>query len=440
MIGTRRIAWMLPALAAFLAVGHAAPAPRARACIHPGGHGGGTTSRRIDLEQKAQEALIIKDGDVEHLVLKVSFDASADLPSLGWVIPVPSAPSAYATVDGGVFPALDRWVKMRRIVPSPSLRSRGARGNGHGGGGSQAVPLRMLPVAQAGPYAIQPIQTVGEAGVEALREWMRTNDFAPIPEPALRYYAERSWTFLATKVRPPGAGGTLGREADLPPLRVTFRSERIVYPLKLEAQGVFPVRAFVITRQPLTNAELDGVRERGFEVAGDTSGNGYLRPRNVHERGELAVSVRRFAIDGAPAPLAALLREIAPETAGAEMHLRVLYAARFGEEEADPGRWPEDLGIPGLPAFVRAETPTAVPVPTTSPSPSPSPTTTTTTTTSTPTPTPTPTTGAPASAAGGDEGSCAVGGLGAGGPVGLVLVLLSLRRRGRRRSPSGSPG
>ena len=63
----------------------------------------------------------------------------------------------------------------------------------------------------------------------------------------LEYYAERKWTFLIVKVNKPTDKDALAGSGALRPLRVSFKADRIYYPLKISANlGAFSVGLYVI--------------------------------------------------------------------------------------------------------------------------------------------------------------------------------------------------
>ncbi len=302
------------------------------ACIHAAGSGG----EPVEISQKGQQGLLIWHDGKEELVLKIEYESGADVSALGLVVPVPAVPEAYDTADAGLFDALHSWVRIAR--QQPSLRSARARGiNGHG---SSGPPLVALPPAEAGPYRIQPLQAFGEEGIAALTTWMEENDFAPIPPAVLTYFTERHWTFLTVKIDP-AEGESLAREGGLPPLRVRLASERAIYPLKLEAQGVFPMRLYLVTKDPLPDQAFQGAVERGFEVAeaGDM-------PALGQHGAPLRSRVGRFSASSAPPALRSILEDVDGLGEG-ELTLRVLYNEHFGRGAGASLGWAEDLSIPG---------------------------------------------------------------------------------------------
>jgi hypothetical protein len=305
------------------------------ACIHAAGAGG----EPVEISQKGHQGLIIWHDGKEEMVLKLEYESGADVSALGLVIPVPAVPEAYATAEASLFETLHSWVRLERQRPAVRSASGGLRSrNGHGPSGPSLV---ALPAAEAGPYRIQPLQAFGEEGITALTEWMEENEFAPIPREVLTYYTERHWTFLTVKVDP-AEGESLARRGGLPPLRARFATDRAIYPLKLEAQGTFPLRLYLVTREPLPDDAFDGAVERGFEVAGA----GTMRPLGA--RGApLDASVGRFAASSAPAPLRSILEDLDGMDEG-ELTVRVLFNRRFGHGAGNSLAWPEELSFPGV--------------------------------------------------------------------------------------------
>ncbi|HJL20529.1 MAG TPA: DUF2330 domain-containing protein [Sandaracinaceae bacterium LLY-WYZ-13_1] len=307
---------------ALLAWALAAPA---RACPHgPLDH---------PVTQRGQQLLAVYDEGVELLAVKVEYAAERPLGELALVIPVPSAPDAYAAVDAGLFEAMSDWVRLTR-------RRRATRGPG-GGGGDRPVGVRLLEPARAGPYRIQPIQGVGDGAGEALARWLRENGFASPDGEALRHYTDRGWTFVAVRIDPSEGAEALAETGSLPPLRMRFATPRAVFPLMLERPGTFPMRLYLITRERPSRDDLAGARRRGFRVA---------MPARRRAHG-LVSHVGRFELADAPGPVASLLEKAGDWTAEGALHLTTLFTPVFGRGRADPAGWDEELAIPPVDRF-----------------------------------------------------------------------------------------
>lgn len=294
------------------------------------------------LSQKGQQALIIHHEGHEDLVMAFEVSASAPLSSLAWIIPVPSVPDSYGTASPNLLGAVAKWTSLRRVV----THRMNVRAKGRGASPAAASPtsqaLQVLPTAEAGPYAIQPLKATGNAGVAALGKWMKDNGFVPLEKEKLSYYVERNWTFLAVRIQPADGAKAISDKGLLPPLRMRFASARAVYPLKLSThQGVFPVRVDIVTKEPLPKGAFKGAKKRGFEVAGAKGAVYQSAPGAA--AGTLLSNVHAF--DTAKAP-AELRKELARVKLDGKLHVRTLYARAFGKGAAKPADWKEDLAVP----------------------------------------------------------------------------------------------
>lgn len=325
----RLFARVLAVLAVFLLA-----APRSsHACVHA------PATATTPITQKGQRLLVLHDGKKQTTVLRVDYDAGAALEQLALVVPVPSVPSAFATGNPKLFDALDDWAPMIRNVPrSASAKSADAKG------AAPAAPptLQLFEPVETGPYVIQPIKARGSAGAEALVEWLKDNGFAPIPAAALVYYIDNHWAFLAVKAKPEQA---LAQSGALPPLSYTFETDRVVVPLKLEAQGTFPVRIYAVTKETLADAAFADATAKGFEVAATPDRPHITAPGAP--MGRLSIPVGSFAPGTAPAELKATL-QTAGMSSAAKLEMRLLVAERFGSGAADPSTWKAELALPAL--------------------------------------------------------------------------------------------
>ncbi|MGE0709179.1 MAG: DUF2330 domain-containing protein [Planctomycetota bacterium] len=226
------------------------------------------------VEQTAQGALIFWDGGKEDLVMRPAYRAKgAAVPaSLAWIIPTPSVPGSYGVVEGDPFKSIHTaWEEA-----APRMRGeRGLRAKGLPEPDAQGIEL--LPQAVVGEYTIQPIKTKGPQGAEALNGWLTQNGFGAVPLENMRYYVERDWVWLCVKAQPKQKSG------DLRPLRISFASERVVYPLKFSThQGTFAVNLWVLTRAPLKAAAEEA---KAFEFSAEQRTIGQL-PGDVSKAAE----------------------------------------------------------------------------------------------------------------------------------------------------------
>jgi hypothetical protein len=173
-----------------------------------------------------------------------------EIRQLAWIIPVPSLPQSYGQVGDGFFRELDDLVPIYKAV-----RAGGGGLGGFGGGslGAEAGAdrsrsLLAYPPQAAGDYLIQPLRVAGAKGVMALKAWLIENGFAPMNDRSMAYYAEQGWTFLAIKVNMRGL--KVGELQSLSPLRISFPTPRLVFPMKMAA-GKVSATLFVLSDTPL---------------------------------------------------------------------------------------------------------------------------------------------------------------------------------------------
>ena len=349
--------------------------PPANACLHAHSRWAPSDpqSESYTLSQKGQHALIVHHDGREELIMAFAIEASAPLSTLAWIVPVPAAPDHYDTTSTELFSAIAKWTALKRVVKWLPLRQRRAKSKGGGGGGgasgrSNQSALRVLGSAQAGPYDIQPLQATGEAGVLALQGWMKTHGFVPLKREQLIYYVERHWTFLAIRLQAATDEKSISDKGLLPPLRLSFPSERAVYPLKLSThQGTFPVRVDIVTQEALPGIAFDGAKARGFEVAG-AKGVRYRRAKNTNPcpkslrrpglgyqdkpKCSLRSRVHAFKVADSPAPLQAELARIG---LSGKLYIRSMYSRDFGRKGMNPSGWSEDLSVPALAEGERLE-------------------------------------------------------------------------------------
>lgn len=232
-----------------------APAPVAVACIH------GPAKYQGKIEEKGQVGLVIHHAGREELILRVDYGVKAGKAPerLAWVVPVPSNPDHYATVHRRVFSEL-------ASLTAPRVR-RAARGPVAKGAKSMGTGIVLLEPSRVGPYDIQPIAGQGRESGPALNTWLTGHGFQAVKKKTMAWYLDAGWTFLAIGIGPEKGQKRLDPAGSLRPLRISFASDRIVYPLKFSShQGSFPVTLYVLTRSGLKSVAKEQARSKGFDV------------------------------------------------------------------------------------------------------------------------------------------------------------------------------
>ncbi|MFE6228548.1 DUF2330 domain-containing protein [Streptomyces sp. NPDC057854] len=263
------------------------------------------TEERIGVDQ--EEAAVHWDGRTETVVMR--FRVHGDARQAAWVMPVPHR--ADVTLgDPDLFARIDELAAPERRVRSYFWpRSRDWPFDGWYGGHN--APGATAPDGSVGVVGRQRLGSFDVARLTAtdpgaLATWLRDHGFA-LPDrltPELQPYVDRAWEYVAIRLVPEKRNAPL--HGDLTPLRVTFASTELVYPMRLSR----------LARTP---------QNLGLAILADHR----MEPRSAigGDRPEVTFSGR---VDHPEGPVAAL-------TGGAPAHLTVL-EQRF----PDPSRIDDD--------------------------------------------------------------------------------------------------
>ncbi|MEU2114538.1 DUF2330 domain-containing protein [Streptomyces sp. NPDC016459] len=190
-----------------------------------------TRSERIGVDR--EESAVRWDGRTETVVMRFAVHGNAR--RAAWIMPVPSR-AGVTLGDPELFDALER-------LTQPEQRDRfyfwpreddwpfahdygdGAGAPAPGTGGVGVVGRERL-----GPFDVARLTATDP---EALGDWLRSNGFE-LPDRltgALQPYVDRKWEYVAVRLAPEEKDAVLGGE--LTPLRITFASPELVYPMRL---------------------------------------------------------------------------------------------------------------------------------------------------------------------------------------------------------------
>ena len=242
---TRRFTFPLAALLALgLAVAPVAPAS-ACAC------GGVAPSPGSEVSVGEEHAIVSWDGETQQIDMLLGVLSSAT--ETGLVVPTPS-PATVSLGDRADFDAIDRVTTPRRVEELDWWTFRGL-----GDGASAGAPPEVLDRVQLGPIEAVTLAATDTAGLEA---WLAENAFELSPEVTalLDGYVERGWYFVALKLT-----GDAPLDGGLEPLRFTFASDELVYPLERSRAATSPqtVRLFVFSEHRQV-VSFGGSGEPGF--------------------------------------------------------------------------------------------------------------------------------------------------------------------------------
>jgi hypothetical protein len=240
-------------------------AAQTEACIHP------PKGFSTYVDSGAQRGLVFFDNGREELVIQPSYTVGTiDMPAsefndagllknfnaFAWVVPLPSLPDSYAEVDAKVFDDISAFTEIVSRIPEPE---RGPDDAGPKIFGEEDAAVEFFDILKVGDYTIQPIKAKGEAGGDELATWLETNGFGELDPRVLRFYLAAESYWLAIKLN---ALAGLPAEASAKPLRISFKTPRPVYPLKIyDKHGSFDLELWLITRHTvdLTKSKAFGI-------------------------------------------------------------------------------------------------------------------------------------------------------------------------------------
>lgn len=181
--------------------------------------------------QREQKAVIYYDErtNLETLVVSTTFKGSAK--NFGWVIPVPTSPAVDEAKDD-VFVSLEDLTKPKYGAnPSPLHKIAGLE--------SSRVPnTATVKVLETKNIDVYTVSVLDPSDKNSLKEWLEQNGYT-IPKSAdfvMGEYISQRYFFVAAKINTEALGpfveGQL-RDGHINPLKITFRTSQIVYPIKL---------------------------------------------------------------------------------------------------------------------------------------------------------------------------------------------------------------
>jgi hypothetical protein len=201
------------------------------AAVAPGG-ANATMNREV--------ALLHWDGTTETIAMQLAMNATAD--NVALVVPTP-APATVAAAEKATFTELEQLsapqIVHRRhwTLRKPGLGAAAANDATMPGAGVPAVVSQV----RLGPLEAT---TLAGGDLAGLQKWLVDNGYAikPAVLAALNPYVRDGWAFVALRLTSttPIVGG-------LDPIRLTFPSPQLVYPMRLSVAAPTPQHVTVFT-------------------------------------------------------------------------------------------------------------------------------------------------------------------------------------------------
>lgn len=274
-----------------------------------------TDQRLTDVQETALVELV--DG-TEAVTLNIG--AAIETDDAAFVMPVP-ARARFELADGAVFAELDE-------LTAPRIEYKDVVIDGDGAGAAPPDKgVTIVDQVEVGPYEVA--QLAG-ADSTSVADWLTHNDFQLSDElgKALTPYLAEGWLVLAVRLTAQDTSFADG----LPSMRITFATDRPVYPMRLSATATSaqPLRLYVLAdhRMDVTNPAPE------FAPA-ELTYAGWVEPADLTDHPVLAALVdqRRFLTryDARFRP-DAITDDIAfTRAAGDQTHRAVVVQRRFVE-------------------------------------------------------------------------------------------------------------
>ncbi|NGO78824.1 DUF2330 domain-containing protein [Streptomyces sp. YC504] len=183
------------------------------------------------------------DGERQEIAMRLS--VRGDAREAAWIMPVPSRADVRLG-DRALFDELAELTapvhKERRYFwprEGDFPFSDGEAGDGAGAGAPESsAPVGVTGRERLGPFDVARLTA---SDPDALADWLEQEGFR-LPErlsQALRPYVDQGWSYVAIRLAPDeGGGSTLGGALD--PLKISFASDRLVYPMRLSQLAAQP--------------------------------------------------------------------------------------------------------------------------------------------------------------------------------------------------------
>jgi hypothetical protein len=180
-----------------------------------------------------QKAVILYEDGIEDLFVSINFNGTAE--DFGWIIPTPKEPEVAKSTDM-LFERLDEMTRLEEMnstrVPTNALGDGNMWEVGNG--------VEVLQTKKIDYYDISVLKAENK---DALYNWLNDNgySFPQVGKYIIEEYINNNWTFTAIKIDKEQIGNAVVqsrfRTGHAIPLRLTFETDKPVFPLKISSIG-----------------------------------------------------------------------------------------------------------------------------------------------------------------------------------------------------------
>lgn len=181
------------------------------------------------VQETQQKAAIVYEDGLETMVLSMQFQG--ELTDFGWVIPVPAKPSVEKSSSYLFFSLAELTKNYDKSGLLPASSQLGMLK-------SETKPVEIIEKKEVGIYDVT---TLAASDANALAIWLAKNGFNYPSNKAyiLQDYVQDQWYYVAVKIRAEEAQDIQTsqalKEGQATPLKLSFKTDKIVYPLKISS-------------------------------------------------------------------------------------------------------------------------------------------------------------------------------------------------------------
>ena len=187
------------------------------------GDGAFVWKRGADLNEPSQKAIIYWHDGKEVLILQVKYEGPAE--DFAWIVPLPSKPKVDAIeADKSPFAEISLYTQQRLRW---GLKLRDG-------------PPETVTVLERKVVGVYDIAVLAASDARDLSDWLNKNGYA-FPQKrtdVLEHYTAKKWVYVAMRVDRKALTGDEVQKlkvGELQPIRFTFPTDEMVYPLKISS-------------------------------------------------------------------------------------------------------------------------------------------------------------------------------------------------------------
>jgi|GEM_PF-3421752 len=209
-----------------------------------------------DLKEPSQKAIIHWNDGTETMVLQVKYEGPAE--DFAWIVPLPARPKVSAIeADKSPFAEISLYTQRRGRW--------GSRGEQLDKSADEKVEVLERKVV-----GVYDVAVLAAADAKALTEWLNNHGYAFPKDRAdvLAHYTKRKWVYVAMRIDRKALATDEVKKlntGELQPIRFTFESKELVYPLRISCVNAGPTEVLLYLLAGAPMVLKGGPGGNGFE-------------------------------------------------------------------------------------------------------------------------------------------------------------------------------